>query len=68
MTTKCSACSTAPVGITGHEDLYALSLMPLRFQCRACATIWERTASGSDHKWTEVTLEQARGTRLPSAG
>ena len=57
-----------PVGIAGHDGLYALSLMPLRFQCRACATIWERGALDGEHKWTEVTLEQARGPRLPSQG
>ena len=52
---KCERCSTSPVGIEGHEDLYTnrMSGSRVQFKCRGCSFLWVRSYTGEGKfEWT----------------
>jgi hypothetical protein len=67
-TTKCIKCVAAPVGIEGHDELFAQFTGPGRidFRCRTCGTVWARRYTGDGgFNWTAPASEDLLGVALP---
>ena len=65
---KCNLCERGPMGIEGHQDLFAyrLDARHMQFRCRVCGTVWERQpGSGTTLRWCEPTGAESRGLGLP---